>query len=151
MYKLFFEILLLYYIFFVLYNTDQIPLYFKYKVWYSVRCIHVIGSGVGEGTIFPSARGRQRLGTISAKVRDAFFTLKMEAFFGPGETGLGQRFLGVLCKHDVWFFQFYWHFEILNWKNLLKIKLFCFSSNFDATWWSCSTHCVLQFHQFSLK
>ena len=146
MYKLFFEILLLYYIFFVLYNTDQIPLYFKYKVWYSVRCIHVIGSGVGEGTIFPSARGRQRLGTISAKVRDAFFTLKMEAFFGPGETGLGQRFLGVLCKHDVWFFQFYWHFEILNWKIFLKIKLFCFSSDYWCNYW-----CVLQLRQFSLN
>ena len=37
-------------------------------------------------------------------------------------------------------------------KKLLKIKLFCFSSDFDATWWSCSTHYVLQLHrQVSLK
>ena len=31
------------------------------------------------------------------------------------------------------------------------IKLFCFSSDFDETWWSCSTHFVLQFHQISSK
>ena len=36
-------------------------------------------------------------------------------------------------------------------KKLLKIKLFCFSSDFDATWWSCSTHCVLQFYQVLSK
>ena len=32
-------------------------------------------------------------------------------------------------------------------KNGLLIKLFCFSSDFDETWWSCSYPCVLQFHQ----
>ena len=32
-------------------------------------------------------------------------------------------------------------------KNGLLLKLFCFSSDFDETWWSC----VLQFHQVSSK
>ena len=36
-------------------------------------------------------------------------------------------------------------------KNGLLIKLFCFSSDFDETWWSCSYRCVLQFHQVSSK
>ena len=36
-------------------------------------------------------------------------------------------------------------------KNRLLIKLFCFSSDFDETWWSCSYPCVLQFHQVSSK
>ena len=36
-------------------------------------------------------------------------------------------------------------------KNGLLIKLFCFSSDFDETWWSCSYPCVLQFHQVSSK
>ena len=36
-------------------------------------------------------------------------------------------------------------------KNRLLIKLFCFSSDFDETWWSCSYPCVLQFHQISPK
>ena len=36
-------------------------------------------------------------------------------------------------------------------KNGLLIKLFCFSSDFDETWWSCSYSCVLQFHQVSSK
>ena len=36
-------------------------------------------------------------------------------------------------------------------KNGLLIKLFCFSSDFDETWWSCSYLCVLQFHQVSSK
>ena len=36
-------------------------------------------------------------------------------------------------------------------KNGLLIKLFCFSSDFVETWWSCSTHCVLQFHTVSSK
>ena len=35
-------------------------------------------------------------------------------------------------------------------KNGLLIKLFCFSSDFDETWWSCSYPCVLQFHQVFL-
>ena len=30
-------------------------------------------------------------------------------------------------------------------------KTFCFSSDFDETWWSCSIQCVLQFHQVSSK
>ena len=34
-------------------------------------------------------------------------------------------------------------------KNGLLIKLFCFSSDFDETWWNCSTHWVLQLHQVS--
>ena len=36
-------------------------------------------------------------------------------------------------------------------KNGPLIKLFCFSSDFDETWWSCSYLCVLQFHQVSSK
>ena len=36
-------------------------------------------------------------------------------------------------------------------KNGLLIKLFCFSSDFDETWWSCSYPCVLPFHQVSSK
>ena len=36
-------------------------------------------------------------------------------------------------------------------KNGLLIKFICFSSDFDETWWSCSTFCVLQFHQVSSK
>ena len=36
-------------------------------------------------------------------------------------------------------------------KNRLLIKLFCFSSDFDETWWSCSYPCVLPFHQVSSK
>ena len=36
-------------------------------------------------------------------------------------------------------------------KNGLLIKLFCFSSDFDETRWSCSYPCVLQFHQVSSK
>ena len=36
-------------------------------------------------------------------------------------------------------------------KNRLLIKLFCFSSDFDETWWSCSYPSVLQFHQVSSK
>ena len=35
--------------------------------------------------------------------------------------------------------------------NRLLIKPFCFSSDFDETWWSCSYPCVLQFHQVSSK
>ena len=35
-------------------------------------------------------------------------------------------------------------------KNGLLIKRFCFSFNFDETWWSCYP-CVLQFHQVSSK
>ena len=35
--------------------------------------------------------------------------------------------------------------------NGLFIKLFCFSSDFDETWWSCSYPSVLQFHQVSSK
>ena len=31
-------------------------------------------------------------------------------------------------------------------KNGLLIKLFCFSSDFDETWWSCRYPCVLKFH-----
>ena len=34
-------------------------------------------------------------------------------------------------------------------KNGLLIKLFCFSSDFDDTWWNCSTHWVLKLHQVS--
>ena len=30
-----------------------------------------------------------------------------------------------------------WNYEQ---KNMLLIKLFCFSSDFDETWWNCSTH-----------
>ena len=30
-------------------------------------------------------------------------------------------------------------------------KIFCFSSDFDETWWSCSYPCVLQFHQVLSK
>ena len=30
-------------------------------------------------------------------------------------------------------------------------KTFLFLSDFDETWWSCSTHCVLRFHQVSSK
>ena len=33
----------------------------------------------------------------------------------------------------------------------LLIKLFCLSSDFDETWWSCSYPCALQFHQVSSK
>ena len=36
-------------------------------------------------------------------------------------------------------------------KNGLLIKLFCFSSDFDETWRSCSYPCILQFHQFASK
>ena len=36
-------------------------------------------------------------------------------------------------------------------ENGLLIKLFCFSSDFDETWWSCSYSCVLQFHQVASK
>ena len=36
-------------------------------------------------------------------------------------------------------------------KNGLLIKLFCFSSDCDETWWSCSYPCVLQLHQVSSK
>ena len=36
-------------------------------------------------------------------------------------------------------------------KNGLLIELFWFSSDFDEIWWSCSTQCVLQFHQVSSK
>ena len=36
-------------------------------------------------------------------------------------------------------------------KNRPLIKLFCFSSDFDATCWSWSTYCVLQLHQVWLK
>ena len=32
------------------------------------------------------------------------------------------------------------HEWIKNSKNVLLIKLFCFYSDFDETWWSCSTH-----------
>ena len=30
--------------------------------------------------------------------------------------------------------------------NVFLIKLFCFSSDFNETWWNCSTHRVLQHH-----
>ena len=36
-------------------------------------------------------------------------------------------------------------------KNVLLIKLNCFSFDFDETWWSCSYPHVLQFHQVSSK
>ena len=36
-------------------------------------------------------------------------------------------------------------------KNGLLMKLFCFSSDFDETWWSCSYSLVLKFHQVSSK
>ena len=36
-------------------------------------------------------------------------------------------------------------------KNGLLMKLFCFSSDFDETWWNSSTHWVLQLHQVSSK
>ena len=36
-------------------------------------------------------------------------------------------------------------------KNGLLIKCFCFSSDFDETWWSCSYPFVLQFHQIASK
>ena len=36
-------------------------------------------------------------------------------------------------------------------KNGLLVKLFCFSSDFDETCWSCSYPCVQQFHQVSSK
>ena len=36
-------------------------------------------------------------------------------------------------------------------KNGLSVKLFCFSSDFDETWWSCSYPGVLQFHKVSSK
>ena len=35
--------------------------------------------------------------------------------------------------------------------NGLLIKLFCFSPDFDETWWNCSTHRVLQFYQVASK
>ena len=35
--------------------------------------------------------------------------------------------------------------------SIIKLKLFCFSSNVDETWLSCSTHYVLKFHQVSSK
>ena len=41
-----------------------------------------------------------------------------------------------------------WNSEL---KNGLIVKLFCFSSDFDETWWSCSYPCVLLFHQVSSK
>ena len=36
-------------------------------------------------------------------------------------------------------------------KNGLIIKLFCFSSDFDETWWNCRTHGYLKLHQVSSK
>ena len=36
-------------------------------------------------------------------------------------------------------------------KNRPLKKLFCFSSNFDETWWNCSTQLVLQLRQVSSK
>ena len=39
-------------------------------------------------------------------------------------------------------------------KNLLLKKLFCFSSDFDETWWSCSTHVyynLTKFYQNRMK
>ena len=36
-------------------------------------------------------------------------------------------------------------------ENGLLIKLFCFSSDFDETWWNCSTHRVRQHHKVLLN
>ena len=36
-------------------------------------------------------------------------------------------------------------------KNGLLIKLFCFSSDFNETWESCTYPCVIKFHQVSSK
>ena len=53
-------------------------------------------------------------------------------------------------SHYVRFSRFYWHFGILNRKNRLLIKLFCFSSDFDG-WWNGLAKCFQMWHILGIR
>ena len=78
------------------------------------------------------------------------YITKWDGLAKTGFRKLCRKFYRIYTKHCTIFtiLLSLWNFEQ---NTRLLIKLFCFSFDFDETWWHCSYPCVLQLHQVSSK